>query len=185
MEEKSLNRISEEINIMKKLNHEHIINYISGWYDKERKEIVIITEILPGGSLKQHLAKIKSPRLRLVKNWIKQILKGLKYLHTEINPPIIHRDIKCDNIFIDNTTGGIKIGDLGICDEMHSSYAKSYEGTKGFMAPEVFEGRYTVLADIYSLGMCILEMVTFEKPYKECDDFIMQIYEKVFCFVEV
>jgi WNK lysine deficient protein kinase len=167
---------------MKKLNHSGIIKYISGWYDQDKKEIVIITELLPGGSLKHHLNKIKSPRLRLVKFWIREILKGLKYLHTEIHPPIIHRDIKCDNIFIDNTTGGIKIGDLGICDVQHNSYATSYAGTEEFMAPEVYEGRYTVLADIYSLGMSIIEMVTLEKPYRECESAIMQIYENVNIF---
>lgn len=175
MEEAHINRISEEINLMKKLNHPNIINYISGWFDDEKKEVVIITEIFSGGSLRRYLNKIPHPRLRLIKNWIREILKGLKYLH-ELNPPIIHRDIKCDNIFIYSNNGSIKIGDLGHSCALKDKFAKSFSGTPEFMAPEVFEGKYGVKADIYSLGICIVEMVTLECPYKECET-IMLMYE--------
>ena len=51
----------------------------------------------------------------MIKHWCKQILQGLEYLHTR-DPPVIHRDIKCDNIFINGTItdGEVKIGDLGL-----------------------------------------------------------------------
>jgi WNK lysine deficient protein kinase len=54
-------------------------------------------------------------KVKIIKSWCKQILLGLNYLHTR-DPPIIHRDIKCDNIFINGTTseGEVKIGDLGL-----------------------------------------------------------------------
>lgn len=51
-------------------------------------------------------------------------------------------------------------------------------GTPEFMAPEVYEEAYNELVDIYSFGMCILEMVTFEYPYSECSH-PAQIYKKV------
>lgn len=51
-------------------------------------------------------------------------------------------------------------------------------GTPEFMAPEVYEEAYNELVDIYSFGMCILEMVTFEYPYSECTH-SAQIYKKV------
>ena len=51
-------------------------------------------------------------------------------------------------------------------------------GTPEFMAPEVYEEEYNELVDIYSFGMCILEMVTFEYPYSECTH-PAQIYKKV------
>lgn len=51
-------------------------------------------------------------------------------------------------------------------------------GTPEFMAPEVYEEAYNELVDIYSFGMCILEMVTFEYPYSECTH-PAQIYKKV------
>jgi WNK lysine deficient protein kinase len=179
MEDSELDRIRDEINIMKKLNHPNIINYISGWFDKQRREVVIITEIICGGSLKKHLTKILNPRLKLIKFWIKEILRGLKYLHNEVNPPIVHRDIKCDNLYIDSTNGRIKIGDLGLSKIQSSNCTSSFAGTEEFMAPEVFQGKYSVLADVYSLGMCVLEMLTGEKPYKEYESNILKIYECV------
>lgn len=53
-----------------------------------------------------------------------------------------------------------------------------FTGTPEFMAPEVYEEAYNELVDIYSFGMCILEMVTFEYPYSECTH-PAQIYKKV------
>ena len=50
---------------------------------------------------------------QVLKRWAWQILQGLVYLHGH-NPPIIHRDLKCDNIFVNGTAGVIKIGDLGL-----------------------------------------------------------------------
>lgn len=57
-------------------------------------------------------------------------------------------------------------------------YASVFLGTPEFMAPEVYEESYNELVDIYSFGMCILEMVTFEYPYSECTH-PAQIYKKV------
>ncbi len=179
-DEGELDRIRQEIKIMKRVNHPNIINYISGWYDKQKQEVVIITEIICGGSLKKHLNKIIAPRLKVIKFWIKEILKGLNYLHNELQPAIIHRDIKCDNIFIDSTSGSIKIGDLGLAKVTQNQCTVSFVGTEEFMSPEVYQGKYTVLADIYSLGMCVLEMVTGEKPFKEYESNILKIYENVF-----
>ena len=99
------------MNLMSKLNHPNIVKFIAGWYNRKLKKVIMITEFISGGSLKLNIKKINiSPRLRLIKKWIKEILNGLSYLHSQ---NIIHRDIKCDNIFIDRITGNIKIGDLG------------------------------------------------------------------------
>ena len=64
----------------------------------------------------------RGPRMNVLQSWCRQILKGLQYLHTR-KDPIIHRDIKCDNIFISGATGEVKIGDLGLAvvDKMATS----------------------------------------------------------------
>jgi WNK lysine deficient protein kinase len=179
MSEEAISKVQEEIAIIKKLKHANIINFVSGFFNEEKKEVVIITEIFNSGSLKQYLNRIKHPRLKVVKYWCKEILKGLKYLH-ELPNPIIHRDIKCDNVFINSTTSEIKLGDLGYsCILSNRDYAKSVSGTPEFMAPEVLEGKYGVLADIYSFGICVLEIVTREKPYKECENNIIDIFENI------
>lgn len=51
---------------------------------------------------------------------------------------------------------------------MKNSFSTSVLGTPAFMAPELYEGKYDTSVDIYAFGMCILEMVTCETPYREC-----------------
>ena len=102
-----------------------------------------------------------------MKKWCRQILKGLAYLHSR-HPPVIHRDLKCDNVFVSSTTGCVKIGDLGLATFKTQTFAKSMRGTMEFMAPEMFDEQYDELVDIYSFGLCMLEMITGEYPYIEC-----------------
>ena len=106
-------------------------------------------------------------RINVMKKWCRQILKGLAYLHNR-NPPVIHRDLKCDNVFISSTNGCVKIGDLGLATFKTQTFAKSMRGTMEFMAPEMFDEKYDELVDIYSFGLCMLEMITGEYPYIEC-----------------
>lgn len=60
----------------------------------------------------RYVTKLKKPNIKIIRRWGKQLLKGLYYLHSQ-SPPIIHRDIKCDNIFINGSHGELKIGDMG------------------------------------------------------------------------
>ena len=64
-------------------------------------------------SILRYLSRFTSIPLRLIKNWCMQILRGLQFLHSR-DPSIIHRDLKCDNIFINGANGSVKIGDLGL-----------------------------------------------------------------------
>jgi WNK lysine deficient protein kinase len=84
--------------------------------------------------------------LTLIKKICAQALEGLAYLHDR-NPAVIHRDLKCDNIFLVGSSGDIKLGDFGLSTE--SSIARSVVGTLGFMAPEQVMARpYTSKVDI-------------------------------------
>ncbi|KAJ0963184.1 hypothetical protein J5N97_028306 [Dioscorea zingiberensis] len=87
-------------------------------------------------------------------------------------------DLKCDNIFVNRNQGEFKIGDLGLAIVTQQPTARSAIGTPEFMAPELYEEEYNELVDIYSFGMCMLEMVTLEYPYHECKN-TAQIYKKV------
>lgn len=66
--------------------------------------------------------KHKRVNIRAVKHWCRQILKGLLYLHSH-DPPVIHRDLKCDNIFVNGNQGEVKIGDLGLAAILRKSHA--------------------------------------------------------------
>ncbi|XP_011022433.1 PREDICTED: serine/threonine-protein kinase WNK8 isoform X3 [Populus euphratica] len=172
-----LERLYSEVHLLKSLKHENIIKFYSSWVDDKNKTINIITELFTSGSMRQFRKKHKAVDMKAIKNWARQILRGLHYLHTH-SPPIIHRDLKCDNIFVNGNTGEVKIGDLGLAIVMQQPIARSVIGTPEFMAPELYEEEYNELVDIYSFGMCMLEMVTCEYPYSECKN-PAQIYKKV------
>lgn len=134
---------------------------------------------MTSGTLREYIRKLSLPNPKIVKRWSRQILKGLAYLHGH-DPPIIHRDIKCDNIFINGAHGEIKIGDLGTAENMWLGDKKyTLIGTPEFMAPEMYEEKgYSEKVDLYAFGMCLLEMTTGEYPYAECTN-AAQVYKKV------
>ncbi|XP_022735845.1 probable serine/threonine-protein kinase WNK3 isoform X2 [Durio zibethinus] len=134
----------------------------------------LILRVVTVGYRKKH----KHVDLRALKKWSRQILEGLLYLHSH-DPPVIHRDLKCDNIFVNGNQGEVKIGDLGLAAILRQAQsAHSVIGTPEFMAPELYEEEYNELVDIYAFGMCLLELVTFEYPYVECAN-AAQIFKKV------
>lgn len=204
----ALQRMYSEVHLLSSLRHESIIRFHASWIDIEHRTLNFITEMFTSGTLREYVdsqlhAIISNhqisccfkfnqtsstsfryrqtyPRvdIRAIKSWARQILHGLVYLHGH-DPPVIHRDIKCDNIFVNGHLGQVKIGDLGLAAVLrrHQS-AHSVIGTPEFMAPELYEEEYNELVDIYSFGMCMLEMLTAEYPYSECCN-PAQIYKKV------
>ncbi|CAK73983.1 unnamed protein product (macronuclear) [Paramecium tetraurelia] len=169
-------RARQEISILSSLKHNNIINFIHSWHNKKKKEIIFITEIINGGSLKNYLRRILRPKLKVIKNWCRQILLGLEFMHKQ---NIIHRDLKCENILIDTNNNELKIGDLGLSIQLQSSFTSSVLGTPEFMAPEIYQEHYDTKVDIYAFGMCLLEMVTGAKPFCECKGGIGQVIKKV------
>ncbi|XP_043392941.1 serine/threonine-protein kinase WNK4 isoform X3 [Chelonia mydas] len=172
-------RFSEEVEMLKGLQHPNIVRFYDSWKSAIKGQIciVLVTELMTSGTLKTYLKRFKEMKLKVLRCWSRQILKGLHFLHTR-SPPIIHRDLKCDNIFITGPTGSVKIGDLGLATLKRASFAKSVIGTPEFMAPEMYEEKYDEAVDVYAFGMCMLEMATSEYPYSECQN-AAQIYRKV------
>ncbi|XP_028309960.1 serine/threonine-protein kinase WNK2 isoform X8 [Gouania willdenowi] len=172
-------RFKEEAEMLKGLQHPNIVRFYDFWESplKGKKCIVLVTELMTSGTLKTYLKRFKVMKPKVLRSWCRQILKGLYFLHTR-TPPIIHRDLKCDNIFITGPTGSVKIGDLGLATLKAASFAKSVIGTPEFMAPEMYEEHYDEAVDVYAFGMCMLEMSTSEYPYSECQN-AAQIYRKV------
>lgn len=164
LSKKEAQKILSEIEILQSIRNEHIINFYASWSTKAPnggERIVFVTELMSSGTLKQYLKKTLKGALKpkVLKSWCRQILQGLVYLHTH-DPPIIHRDLKCDNIFINGNNGQLKIGDLGLAVVRHRTHVSSVLGTPEFMAPELYDERYDEKVDIYAFGMCVLEMAS-------------------------
>lgn len=145
------------------LDHPNIVKFHKYWTDTsgDKPRVIFITEYMSSGSLKQFLKKTKKNnktfQLKAWKRWSTQILSALSYLHS-CNPPVIHGNLTCDTIFIQHN-GLIKIGSVAP-DAMH--HVKTYRDDLKNMhcvAPEYGgSGPVTTAVDIYSFGMCALEM---------------------------
>jgi len=174
-------RVINEVRLLDRLDHENIIDFHGSWVNRDRGEVCFITEILSSGSLKRFIQRVQVVRWKIIKRWMRQILKALAYLHSR-DPKIIHRDIKCDNIFINGASGDLRVGDLGLSTaraaDDAASKGRSVLGTPEFMAPELYDEAYDEKVDVYAFGMCALEMITKQLPYAECRN-ATQIYKKV------
>lgn len=172
------NRIVNEVRLLERLHHHNIISFHGSWVNREKQQVNFVTEILSSGTLKSFIDKVQVIRWKIAKRWALQILQGLVYLHSQ-DPPVIHRDLKCENIFINGTSGDLRIGDLGLSTVHRNGKALSVLGTPEFMAPDMYEeSAYDEKVDIYAFGMCLLEIFTKEIPYRECNN-PAQIYKKV------
>ncbi|KAJ6727279.1 SERINE/THREONINE-PROTEIN KINASE WNK WITH NO LYSINE -RELATED [Salix purpurea] len=172
-----LERWTSEARLLKSLKNKNIIKFYDFWVDDGKKTLNMITEIFVSGSLSQYCKKHKNVETKAIKNWARQILQGLHYLHT-LEPPIILGDLKCDNIFVNGNNGEVKIGDLGLAIVTQQPTGLRDLGTPANMAPEICEEECNELVDVYSFGMCMLEMVTCEFPYSEIKN-PGQAYKKV------
>lgn len=172
------NRIVNEVRLLERLHHHNIISFHGSWVNRERQEVNFVTEILSSGTLKSFIDKVQVIRWKIAKRWARQILNGLAYLH-EQDPPVIHRDLKCDNIFINGTSGDLRIGDFGLSTVHRNGKVLSVLGTPEFMAPDLYEeSSYDEKVDVYAFGLVLLEIFTKDIPYRECVN-PAQIYRKV------
>ncbi|KAF2577319.1 hypothetical protein F2Q68_00002627 [Brassica cretica] len=117
-----LERLYCEIHLLKTLKHKNIMKFYTSWVDTANRNINFVTEMFTSGTLRQYRLRHKRVNIRAVKHWCRQILRGLHYLHSH-DPPVIHRDLKCDNIFVNGNQGEVKIGDLGLAAILRKSHA--------------------------------------------------------------
>ncbi|KAJ7273745.1 hypothetical protein B0H12DRAFT_1090879 [Mycena haematopus] len=162
-----LSALEREIELLKDLQHDNIVQYLYSSLDDDYLNIFL--EYVPGGSVTALLRNYGAFEEPLVKNFVRQILQGLIYLHER---DIIHRDIKGANILVDNK-GGIKISDFGISKKVEDGmgagnrmHRPSLQGSVFWMAPEVVkQSGHTRKADIWSVGCLVVEMLTGEHPW--------------------
>jgi WNK lysine deficient protein kinase len=127
----------DEIRVLRSLSHKNVMGFHDFWVDSLSQTLNFITELFVSGTLRQYRRRQGSKRpisLSIIIRWAYQILEGLIYLHAHV-PPIIHRDLKCDNIFVNSNDGVIKIGDLGLATAQHGM---SVVGTPGQSIPLPF-----------------------------------------------
>ncbi|XP_056097621.1 serine/threonine-protein kinase 10 isoform X2 [Rhinichthys klamathensis goyatoka] len=159
-----------EIDILASCNHQYIVKLLDAYFYDNKLSIMI--EFCPGGAVDATMLELdrglEEPQIRVI---CKQMLEGLQYLHSM---KIIHRDLKAGNILL-TLDGDIKLADFGVSAKNTKTLQRrdSFIGTPYWMAPEVVmcetmkDAPYDYKADIWSLGITLIELAQIEPPHHE------------------
>eukprot|EP01124_Arcella_intermedia_P020313 TRINITY_DN2779_c0_g1_i6.p1 TRINITY_DN2779_c0_g1~~TRINITY_DN2779_c0_g1_i6.p1 ORF type:complete len:480 (+),score=120.13 TRINITY_DN2779_c0_g1_i6:137-1576(+) len=156
-----------EINFMKSSIHANIVQFIDSFIVDQRN-LWVVMELMDGGCLTDVLEQFEY--INMDESHISYVclmtLRALNYMHTSHR---IHRDIKSDNVLLNNK-GEVKIADFGYAAQLtqERTFRHTVVGTPYWMAPELIRGQdYGVKVDIWSLGIMLMEMLESEPPYLE------------------
>ncbi|XLU29456.1 hypothetical protein S245_065522, partial [Arachis hypogaea] len=154
-----------EVKLLMRVHHRNLTSLIG--YCNEETNIGLIYEYMANGNLDEHLSEnIKEKFL----NWENRLqialdaAQGLEYLHNGCKPPIIHRDVKCTNILLDENLHA-KLADFGLSKcfavDGDTHVSTIVAGTPGYLDPEyTTSNRLTEKSDVYSFGVVLLRIIT-------------------------
>eukprot|EP00249_Psilotum_nudum_P012410 c23769_g1_i1 orf=398-1279(+) len=158
-----------EMETVGKIRHKNLVELVA--YCVAGEDRVLVYRFMDNGSLDSWLHEREDNSHAL--DWGKRLrivvgsAQGLAFLHHDCNPQIIHRDIKSSNILLDSTFEA-RISDFGlarIINPLASHVSTEAVGTIGYMAPEYESGLMcTLMADVYSFGILMLEVATGKRP---------------------
>ena len=165
--EKERIAIQDEVNLLKQLKHPNIVTYKDSFFDNDNcLNIVMVFCELGDMYTKKKKKKGEYFPEETILLWVAQLCLALSYVHDK---QILHRDIKTQNIFIQNEHT-IRIGDFGIAKgyNQNQDLGGSLIGTPLYMAPEVYNSskKYSFRSDIWSLGCCIFEMCNLKNAFE-------------------
>ncbi|GMI92123.1 hypothetical protein like AT2G28250 [Hibiscus trionum] len=166
---------SKEVELLSRLHHCHVVPLLGycSEYSGKHAERLLVFEYMPNGNLRDCLNGIWGENI----SWEARVsiamdaAKGLEYLHEAAAPRILHRDVKSTNILLDKNWRA-KITDLGMAKRLRADGVPScsnsparMQGTFGYFAPEyAIVGRASLMLDVFSFGVVLLELITGRKP---------------------
>lgn len=160
-----------EIRLLASIEMPYVISYKCSFYVAQSQSLCIVMEYAEGGDLegkinqRQEQVGASGFDEKFIWKTAYQILKGLKGLHQN---NIIHRDLKCANIFFVGDVA--KIGDMNISKITDNGFATTQTGTPYYTSPEIWKGlKYDYKCDIWALGCIIYEMCCMLPPFKAYD----------------
>ncbi|KAI5326732.1 hypothetical protein L3X38_035806 [Prunus dulcis] len=157
-----------EVNLLGRLRHRNIVRLLG--YLHNETDVVMIYDFMPNGNLGTALHGNQAGKLLV--DWVSRyniavgVAQGLNYLHHDCQPPVVHRDIKSNNILLD-TNLDARVADFGLARMMmHKNETVSMvAGSYGYIAPEYgYALKVDEKTDIYSYGVVLLELITGKMP---------------------
>ncbi|XP_034925313.1 uncharacterized protein [Populus alba] len=157
-----------EVNLLGRLRHRNIVRLL-GYIHKET-DVLMVYEYMPNGNLGTALHGKGAGNLLV--DWVSRynvavgVAQGLNYLHHDCRPPVIHRDIKSNNILLDSKLEA-RIADFGLARMMtyKNETVSMVAGSYGYIAPEYgYTLKVDEKSDIYSFGVVLLELLTGKMP---------------------
>ncbi|GKC85027.1 wall-associated receptor kinase-like protein 14 [Tanacetum coccineum] len=159
----NIDQVMNEINLLSSVNHPNLVRLLGCSLDKDDQ--ILIYEFMPNGTLSQHLQRERGDELHWpVRLTIAvEIAQDIAYLHSTMNPPIYHRDIKSSNILLDynfkTKVADFGLSRLGIVESLHILTAP--QGTPGYLDPQYYENFHlSDKSDVYSFGVVLIEIIT-------------------------
>ncbi|XP_071706358.1 L-type lectin-domain containing receptor kinase S.4 [Rutidosis leptorrhynchoides] len=156
-----------EISTIGRLRHRNLVQLL-GWCRK-KEDLLLVYDFMANGSLDKYIYD----DTKLVLTWeqrfkiIKDVARGLLYLHEEWDQTVLHRDIKAGNVLLDSELNG-RLGDFGLaklCEHGSNSSTTKVVGTLGYLAPELTRtGKPTTNSDVFAFGALLLEVVCGRRP---------------------
>ncbi|XP_028127258.1 probable leucine-rich repeat receptor-like protein kinase At5g49770 isoform X1 [Camellia sinensis] len=160
-----------EIELLSRVHHKNVVSLLGFCFDQG--EQMLVYEYVPNGTLMESLSGKSGIRL----DWMRRLrmaigaARGLQYLHELADPPIIHRDIKSNNILLDERLNA-KVADFGLSKPMGDAgkghVSTQVKGTMGYLDPEYYMSQQlTEKSDVYSFGVLLLELITARQPIEK------------------
>ncbi|KAK3188564.1 hypothetical protein Dsin_028125 [Dipteronia sinensis] len=174
-----------EIEFLSRLHHRNLVSLVG--YCNEEGDQMLVYEFMSRGTLRDQLSASKSQEpLGFAMRMLIALAsaKGILYLHTEADPPVIHRDIKSTNILLDHKFTA-KVADFGLSKLapvpntegiVPTHVSTVVKGTPGYLDPEYFQThQLTDKSDVYSLGVVFLELVTGMPPISNGKNIVREV----------
>uniref|UniRef100_A0ACD5TWA5 Uncharacterized protein n=1 Tax=Avena sativa TaxID=4498 RepID=A0ACD5TWA5_AVESA len=166
--DEGLDCVMNEVKLVSSVSHRNLVRLLGCCIEQGQQ--ILVYEFMPNGTLAQHLQRERGPavpwtvRLRMAA----ETAKAIAYLHSEVHPPIYHRDIKSSNILLDHDYNS-KVADFGLSrmgmtsvDSSHISTAP--QGTPGYVDPQYHQNFHlSDRSDVYSFGVVLVEIITAMK----------------------
>lgn len=172
MSEKEKQMLVSEVNILRELNHPHIVKYYDRVIDRSNSKIFIVMEFCEGGDISSLIKSSRREKQFVPEDmvWIvlSQMLMALQACHYREQGKILHRDLKPGNIFLDSKNN-VKLGDFGLSRVMNddSVFAYTHVGTPYYMSPEEINNqKYNEKSDVWSAGCIIYELAALRAPFE-------------------